>query len=156
VPHLPLSAPPVNSQHWKFELDVCPRWDDIASNIVPAGHYVAAIMPNFSRATLLRIGRLLNPGRTGGHLARLAECAGTTRKAISNWVVEVDDPQYRTMPSGAKRVVTLLAYFALTGQLTRETMEDIVVLEGALEDEGRFADIAAQVSAIIHDGEDQL
>jgi len=59
------------------------------------------------------------------------------------------------MPSGAKRVVTVLAYFALTGQLTRETMEDIVALEQAMEDEDRFADISAQVSAIIHDGEVQ-
>ncbi len=124
-------------------------------SIVPAGQRLATVMPNFSRATLLRIGRLLNPGRTGGHLTRLAECAGTTRKTISNWLVDVDDPQYRTMPSGAKRVVAVLAYFAITGQLTRETMEDIVALEQAMEDENRFANISAQVSAIIHDGEDQ-
>lgn len=124
-------------------------------NGVPMGRCLAGTMPNFSRATLLRIGRLLNPGRTGGHLTRLAECAGTTRKTISNWLVDVGDPQYRTMPSGAKRVVTVLAYFALTGQLTRETMEDIVALEQAMEDEDRFVDISAQVSAIIHDGEVQ-
>jgi hypothetical protein len=110
-------------------------------------------MPNFSRATLIRVGRLLNPGRTGGHLARLAECAGTTRKAISNWIVDPNDPQYRRMPTGAKRVVTLLAYFAMAGQLTRETMEDILALERALEDEDRFANIAAQVSEIIRQGD---
>ena len=58
------------------------------------------------------------------------------------------------MPSGAKRIVALLAYFAITGQLTRETMEDVIALEHAMEDEERLADIAAQVSAIIHGGED--
>jgi hypothetical protein len=112
-------------------------------------------MTNLSRATLLRVGRLLNPGQSGGHIARLAECAGTTTKAIRNWTVDPNDGQRREMSGTAKRVVALLAYFAMTGQLTRETMEDVISLEQAMEGEDRFAHIATQVSEIIHQGEDQ-
>ncbi len=111
-------------------------------------------MPNFPEAALVRVGQLLNPGRPTGHLARLAECAGTTRKAIQNWSAEPDEKQFRAMSGTAKRCIALLAYFAMTGKLTREVMEDVIALQEALEDEARFADIAARVSQIIREYDD--
>lgn len=106
-------------------------------------------MSNFSGSTLLRTGRLLNPGNASGHLARLAECAGTTRKTIRNWSAEPDDPQFRAMSGTAKRAVAVLAYFALSGQLTPERMKDIIALENAMIDDTKFEKIASQISKIL-------
>ncbi|WP_148360992.1 hypothetical protein [Acidiphilium multivorum] len=108
-------------------------------------------MSNFSRSTLLRVGRLLNPGKASGHLARLAECAGTTRKTIRNWSAETSDPQFRAMSGTAKRAVAVLAYFALTGQLTRERMEDVITLEQAMEDDRRFERLAARITQLLEE-----
>ncbi len=80
---------------------------------------------------------------------RLAECAGTTRKAIRNWSAAPDDPQYRAMSGTAKRVVAVLAYFALTGQLNRERMSAIISLETAMEGEEHFERLADQMTALI-------
>jgi hypothetical protein len=80
---------------------------------------------------------------------RLAECAGTTRKALRNWAADADDAQFRTMSGTAKRVIAVLAYFALTGQLTRERMEDIVALERAMEDDTRFDELAATMAELL-------
>lgn len=106
-------------------------------------------MPNFSGSALLRIGRLLNPGNASGHLTRLSECAGTTRKTIRNWSAEPNDPQFRAMSGTAKRLVAVLAYFALAGQLTAERMNDIIALENAMLDDTEFEKIASKISKII-------
>jgi len=91
-------------------------------------------MPNYSKQTLARIGRLLNPGKAG-HLKKLAEFGGLRRKAMYNWTVAATDPQYREMPDTAKRMVAMLAYFGAAGLLNERRLEEIKALEAALEQE---------------------
>jgi hypothetical protein len=71
------------------------------------------------------------------------------RKSLYNWALAPDDPQYRTMPPVAKRLLALLGYFALTGQLTKERLADIEALEAAMEDENTFNETARRVSRIL-------
>ena len=114
-------------------------------------------LANFSEATLLRVGRLLNPGKSGGHLTRLAHCMGTTRKNIRNWSAEPEDSQFRAMSGTAKRVVSVLAYFAVAGQLSEERMAEIIALEEAMSNDERFERLTAQITKLIekeaHDAE---
>ena len=104
-------------------------------------------MPNYSRQTLTRIGRLLNTGNTG-HLRKLAEFAGLRPRAMSNWTVKETDPQYRKMPPSAKRAVAMLAYFGAAGLINEERMKDIVALEAALEEEQEVQEILRNISPL--------
>lgn len=117
---------------------------------------------NFSKATLMRVGRLLNPGEEKGHLAKLAEMSGATRKAIRNWTLPESDPQHRKMPATAKRSIALLAYLSMTGFLNQKRMAEILALESAMEaDQEAFMKAARQVSRVLrktgvaNDTEDQ-
>ena len=91
-------------------------------------------MPNYSKQTLRRVGRLLNTDNTG-HLRKLAEFSGLRPKTMSNWTVEETDPQHRRMPPSAKRMIAMLAYFGAAGLINEERMKDIKALEAALEEE---------------------
>jgi hypothetical protein len=104
-------------------------------------------MPNFSKATVTRVGRLL--GNSGKPIATLSEWSAVPPKSIRNWMLSSEDPQYRKMPSVAKRMLTLLAYFSMTGQLTKQLLADIKVLEKAMEDEKAFQVTARRVSRVI-------
>jgi hypothetical protein len=91
-------------------------------------------MANYSRQTLMRIGRLLHAGNTG-HLRKLAEFSGFGPKAVYNWTLDETDAQYRNMPPPAKRMVAMLTYFGAAGLLNEERLKDVVALEAALEHE---------------------
>jgi hypothetical protein len=106
-------------------------------------------MTNYSKQTLLRVGRLLNNNETSGHLARLAEWTGFGRKAIHNWMQPEGDAQFRAMPPAAKRVVALLAYFAMLGLLNEQRLADIRSLETLLGNEGEFQKITSRFSRIL-------
>lgn len=112
-------------------------------------------MGNYSEATLLRVGRLLNPSKSGGHLTRLAECMGTTRKNVRNWTAGSEDAQHRTMSGTAKRLVAVLAYYALIGQLSDERMTEIIALESAMEAESRFEALAAHMAKLLKETDDE-
>ena len=106
-------------------------------------------MANYSKQTLIRVGRLLNGNETSGHLARLAEWTGFGRKAIRNWTQPEDDAQFRVMPPAAKRVVALLAYFGMVGLLNEQRLKDIQALEALLDKEGQFQKITLRFSRIL-------
>ncbi len=106
-------------------------------------------MANYSKQTLLRVGRLLNNNKTSGHLARLAEWTGFGRKAIHNWTQPEGDAQFRVMPPAAKRVVALLAYFGMLGLLNEQRLADIRSLETLLGNEGEFQKIASRFSRVL-------
>ncbi len=94
-------------------------------------------MANFSKPTLTRIGRMLNSGDASdpAPLLKLAKAGAFGRKAIYNWTLAETDPQHRTMPRLAKRMVATLAYFAAAGLLNDKRLEEIAALEAALESE---------------------
>ena len=104
---------------------------------------------NYSKQTLLRVGRLLNSNETSGDLARLAEWTGFGRKAIHNWTQPEADAQFRVMPPAAKRVVALLAYFGMLGLLNEQRLTDIRSLEALLDSEADFQKITARFSRIL-------
>jgi hypothetical protein len=104
---------------------------------------------NYSKQTLIRVGRLLNGNETSGHLARLAEWTGFGRKAIHNWTQPEDVAQFRVMPPAAKRVVVLLAYFGMVGLLNEQRLKDIQALEAFLDKEGQFQKITLRFSRIL-------
>ena len=106
-------------------------------------------MANYSKQTLLRVGRLLNNNETSGHLARLAEWTGFGRKAIHNWMQPEGDAQFRAMPPAAKRVVALLAYFGMLGLLNEQRLAEIRSLETLLGNEGEFQKIISRFSRIL-------
>jgi hypothetical protein len=116
-------------------------------------------MANFSRMTLARVGRLLNTDRLpegskpAADVAALAEWTGVGRKAIYNWTLPENDAQYRAMPAVAKRVIAMVAYFGMLGQLGEDRLKDIQALEAALEDDVRFARVAERVGAVLREGE---
>jgi hypothetical protein len=60
-----------------------------------------------------------------------------------------DDPQYRQMPALAKRMLALLAYFSMTGQLTKQLLADIQALEKVMEDEKKYQVTARRVGNVI-------
>ncbi len=114
-------------------------------------------MANFSKQTLSRVGRLLNFGKKPGEktptdMAKLAEWTGVGRKALYNWTLPDDHAQYRAMPPLAKRLVTLLAYFAMTGQLNNARLKDMENLELALNDDVNGQKLIRRVSAILGKG----
>lgn len=94
-------------------------------------------MANYSKTTLLRIGRLMNSGESGDAppLVKLAKFGGFGRKALYNWSLPETDPQHRRMPRVAKRMIAVLAYFSAAGLLTDERLDDIVALQNILENE---------------------
>ncbi len=94
-------------------------------------------MPNFSKDTLIRVGRLMSTGEESDPppLRKLANSGAFGRKAIYNWSLPESDPQYRKMPAAAKRMVAMLAYFSAAGLLTDKRMEEIISLETTFENE---------------------
>lgn len=112
-------------------------------------------MANFSKGALLRIGRMLDGGSKRTPLTNLMAWSRVPRKSIYNWTLAPEDPQYRTMPPIAKRMVALLAYFALTGQLTQQRLADIEALEAALENEEGLQKLARRVSRVLASGIDR-
>jgi hypothetical protein len=106
-------------------------------------------MPNYSRQTLFRIGRLLNAKGDGAHLQRLAEWGGFSRKSLHNWTLDESDPQHRAMPPSAKRMVALLAYFGMTGMLNEQRMKDILALEALLERDEQVQALLPRVSRLL-------
>lgn len=106
-------------------------------------------MPNYTRQTLHRVGRLLSPRGEGSHLQRLAEWGGFSRKSLRNWMLEEGDPQHRAMPPVAKRMVAMLAYFAMIGVLNEQRMRDIMALEAALERDEQIQALLPRVSRLL-------
>ena len=108
-------------------------------------------MPNYSKATLARIGRLMSAGEAGDPpaLVALAKSGAFGRKAIYNWSLPETDPQHRKMPRIAKRMVAMLAYFSAAGLLNARRLEDIVALEALFEDEKDSAVILRRFKRVI-------
>jgi hypothetical protein len=106
-------------------------------------------MSNFSKATIARIGRFLGGEQEVRPVANLSEWLGVPRKSIRNWMLPPDDPQHREMSPVAKRMLVLLAYFSMTGQLTKQRLADIQALERAMDDEKTFQTIARHISHVI-------
>jgi hypothetical protein len=106
-------------------------------------------MANFSKATVARIGRFLGGDVTARPIPALSDWLGVPRKSIRNWLLPPDDPQYRKMPPIAKRMLALLAYFSMTGQLTKQLLADIQALEATMEDEKAFQVTARRVSRVL-------
>jgi hypothetical protein len=106
-------------------------------------------MPNFSKSSLTRVGRTLGVEDGGAPLARLVAWSRIPRKTLYNWTLSAEDPQYRTMPPMAKRLVAILAYFAMSGQLTPHRLRDIEALEMALEDEQTLQKLARRMSRVL-------
>jgi hypothetical protein len=106
-------------------------------------------MSNFSRATLARVGRFLGGEEHARPIAKLSEWSGVSPKSIRNWMLSPDDPQYRQMPPLAKRMLALLAYFSMTGQLTKQRLADIQALEKVMEDEKVFQITGRRISHVL-------
>ena len=112
-------------------------------------------MSNFSKLTLARVGRLLNKDakpeaeKATTDLAKLAEWTGVGRKALYNWTLPPDHAQFRAMSASAKRLIAVLAYFGIVGQLNEQRLKDIEALEAAMADEVQFNKIARRVSLIL-------
>jgi hypothetical protein len=106
-------------------------------------------MANLSKATLTRVGRMLGGEDGAAPLAKLVSWSRIPRKTLYNWTLLADDPQYRTMSPMAKRLVVVLAYFAMCGQLTSQRLGDIESLEAALDDTQKFQKAARRVSRVL-------
>src|ERR1700730_2961653 len=106
-------------------------------------------MANFSKATLTRVGRMLGGEDGATPLARLVAWSGIPRKTLYNWTLAADDPQYRRMSPMAKRLVAMLAYFAMCGQLTSQRLGDVETLEAALDDEQTFQKAARLLNRVL-------
>ena len=94
-------------------------------------------MANYTKATLARIGRMMNAGEANDPppLVKLAKSGAFGRKAIYNWSLPEADPQHRKMPRIAKRMIAMLAYFSAAGLLTDKRLEEIMALEATFENE---------------------
>ncbi len=92
-------------------------------------------MPNFSKATLLRIARQIQTEETADSppLAKLATFGAFGRKAMYNWTLPETDPQHRAMPPIAKRMVAMLAYLSGAGLLNDKRMDEILALQQSFE-----------------------
>jgi hypothetical protein len=106
-------------------------------------------MPNLSKPTLTRVGRMLGAEDGAAPLARLVAWSRIPRKTLYNWTLSDEDPQYRTMPPMAKRLVAILAYFAMSGQLTAQRLRDVEALEVALQDEQTLQKAARRISRVL-------
>jgi hypothetical protein len=106
-------------------------------------------MANLTKATLTRVGRMLGGAEGATPLAKLVAWSRIPRKTLYNWTLTADDPQYRTMSPMAKRMVVLLAYFAMCGQLTSQRLNDIEALEAMLDDELTFQKAARRLNRLL-------
>ena len=112
-------------------------------------------MSNFPRQVLVQVGRILQQDGVAGsnkpvdHLAKLSDWTGVGRKALYNWTLPEDHAQYRAMPASTKRLVAMMAYFGMTGQLNDQRLKDIEALEAAMADQAQFAKIARRVSMVL-------
>lgn len=111
-------------------------------------------MPNYSKVTLARIGRLMNSGEPTDPppLAKLAKSGAFGRKAIYNWSLPETDPQHREMPPIAKRLIAMLAYFSAAGLLNDKRMEEIIALETTFENEKDTNVILRRIKRVIGGG----
>ena len=98
-------------------------------------------MANYTKATLSRVGKMMNAGEPTDPpaLVKLAKSGAFGRKAIYNWTLPDSDPQHRRMPRIAKRMVAMLAYFSAAGLLNDKRLEDIMALETTFENEKETA-----------------
>ena len=111
-------------------------------------------MANFSKAVLVRVGRMLNSGgaEDPAPLAKLAAAGAFGRKAVYNWTVAESDAQHRAMPPLAKRMVATLAYFSAVGLLNDKRLDEIAALEQALEDEAAANAILRRMKRVLGTG----